>query len=181
MNYQQAYSEVDAIVTKYRNKLERDWPTPPAGDCLKFAVTEAGEVIEDKLPSFEECLMWATVKATRVIDAELRQNPLYARNNDKNIDTLDEVADCLMMLVSANQKLGYLYVNTNDTGYLFSSITMLVIECGAALDRFESFGGTSLQRPITICLQLLGEDAPRRVESRLQRIKAKVIKGNMES
>lgn len=175
MNYQQIYSEVDTIVTKYRGELESDWPTPPAGDCLKFAVTEAGEVIEDKLPSFEGCLMWATVKATRVIDAELRQNPLYARNNDKDVDALDEVADCLMMLVSANQQQGYLYSNAKNLGHAFVGSTMLVIECGAALDKFESEGAASLQRPVTICLQLLGENAPSRVESRLQRIKAKLL------
>ncbi len=154
MNYEEIYRRTAKIVTTYRTELESVWPTPPPLDCLKFAVTEAAEVI----------------------DAELRNNPMYARNNVKELDPLDEVADCLMMLVSANKQQGYLYVNSGNSGYMFYGTTTLVVECASSLDRFENEGSASIQKPITLCLQMLGEDAPIRVEDRLKRIRAKLTK-----
>jgi hypothetical protein len=67
------------IVWQYRNKLERVWPTPGRIDSLRFAFTEAGEAM----------------------DAELRKVPQYARNNDRNMSVIEELADCAMMLCTA--------------------------------------------------------------------------------
>jgi len=69
-----------AVVWAYRQRLAHLWPTPDPQDSLRFAVTEAGEAL----------------------DASLRQNPAYARNNHRNMSVEDELADCAMMLVTAN-------------------------------------------------------------------------------
>lgn len=68
-----------AIVWAARAELEHVWPTPPPEDALLFALTELGEAI----------------------DAHLRTNGDYARNRDKSLDVLSELADCAMMLLTA--------------------------------------------------------------------------------
>jgi len=82
MNHDEILSIVkDAyvVVWQYRGELEHVWPTPPPEDCRWFAYTEAGEAI----------------------DAMLRNNLKYRRNNAKKLDEKDEWADCLIMLLSS--------------------------------------------------------------------------------
>lgn len=67
------------LVWSYRDCLSSLWPTPNREDSLAFAFTEIGEAI----------------------DARLRQNPVYNRNHDKNTNVDDELADCLIMLLTA--------------------------------------------------------------------------------
>ena len=93
-----------AIVWDYRRRLAERWPTPGRIDSLRFAFTEAGEAM----------------------DAHRRQNPIYARNNSRNMDEADELADCAMMLCTAmgdvlSQKWlplpgDLLYMNTSLSG-----------------------------------------------------------------
>ena len=54
-------------------------PYPPAGDCILFSITEAGELI----------------------DALLRQTPRYLRNNAKQMDPAAEAGDLGYMIASA--------------------------------------------------------------------------------
>jgi len=68
-----------SLVWSYRNRLSSLWPTPSCADSLAFAFTEIGEAV----------------------DAQLRQNPVYNRNHDKNVDVDSELADCLIMLLTA--------------------------------------------------------------------------------
>ena len=79
-----------SLVWSYRNRLSSLWPTPSCADSLAFAFTEIGEAV----------------------DAQLRQNPVYNRNHDKNVDVESELADCLIMLLTA---LG------SDTGWIASA------------------------------------------------------------
>lgn len=67
-----------SVVWTYRGVLEKVWRTPTVGDALGFAITEIGEAK----------------------DAELRLKD-YARNNDKSLSVEDELADCLLMLITA--------------------------------------------------------------------------------
>ena len=69
------------LVWSYRNdpELAAVWPTPPPDVALAFAFTEAGEAV----------------------DAWLRTDPRWARNNHKAHDEQEEWADCLMMLATA--------------------------------------------------------------------------------
>jgi len=68
-----------SLVWSYRKRLSNLWPTPNREDSLAFAFTEIGEAV----------------------DAQLRQNPVYNRNHDKNVDVESELADCLIMLLTA--------------------------------------------------------------------------------
>lgn len=155
MNHQQLYQQCHDIVWTYRNRLERAWPTPPVEDALRFAVTEAAEVI----------------------DAELRINPTYARNNDKDLDPLDEVADCLMMLITADAN-NICYPSQLRIAWE-GNLDDLIINCGFAMKWCSSKNDSwsaYINIAITICLNMLGEDAPNRLEQRLKRIEAKVTK-----
>lgn len=67
------------LVWGYRRRLAHVWPTPPPLDALRFASCEAHEAL----------------------DAWLRNQPGYNRNNDKALSVEAELADCAMMLVTA--------------------------------------------------------------------------------
>ena len=67
------------LVWDTRRELGEAWPTPEPIDALRFALTEAGEAM----------------------DAWLRTNPLYRRNNEKTLSVHAELADCAMMLLTA--------------------------------------------------------------------------------
>ena len=62
-----------------RNKIGATWASPTPDDALRFAVTEAAEVL----------------------DAVLRQNPSYKRNHHKAASVEQELAHCAIMLLTA--------------------------------------------------------------------------------
>jgi hypothetical protein len=67
-------------VWRVRAEIGHTWLTPEPLDCLRYAVTEAGEAM----------------------DAHLRAlRPDDARNNERRLDVLDELGDCAIMLASA--------------------------------------------------------------------------------
>lgn len=66
-------------VAEHRQQIGDARPYPPAGDCVLFAVAEAAELI----------------------DALLRQEPRYLRNNAKQISPADEAGDLGYMIASA--------------------------------------------------------------------------------
>lgn len=68
-----------AAVWAFRAEMEEHFPTPGQDDSLAFAFTEIAEAI----------------------DAELRKNPLYKRNNDKAHTVERELTQCAMMLLTA--------------------------------------------------------------------------------
>jgi len=79
MTTQDELKRYHEMVWRYRAELEETWPTPTVLDSLRFAVCEACEAM----------------------DAKLRENALYSRNNEKNLSTVDELADCIMMVMTA--------------------------------------------------------------------------------
>lgn len=64
---------------RFRTEVEDNFPTPPRDDSLAFAYTEVAEAL----------------------DAQLRQNPRYKRNNDKAHSIERELTQCAMMLLTA--------------------------------------------------------------------------------
>lgn len=76
---QETMLELRDLIWSYRQRLADRWPTPPPVDALRFAFTEAAEAM----------------------DAWLRLQPAYNRNNAKELSVEDELSDCLMMLVTA--------------------------------------------------------------------------------
>lgn len=72
--------ELHAAVWRVRAEIGHVWLTPPPIDCLRYALTEVGEAM----------------------DASLRaQRPGDARNHARDLDVLDELGDCAIMLCSA--------------------------------------------------------------------------------
>lgn len=67
------------MVWEFRDEIEPYFPTPDQHDSLAFAVTEAAEAL----------------------DAQLRCNPRYKRNNSKDHTVERELAQCAMMLLTA--------------------------------------------------------------------------------
>lgn len=76
---QETMLELRDLIWTYRHRLADRWPTPPPVDALRFAFTEAAEAM----------------------DAWLRLQPAYNRNNAKELSVEDELADCMMMLITA--------------------------------------------------------------------------------
>jgi NTP pyrophosphatase (non-canonical NTP hydrolase) len=66
-------------VWDFRRAVQHKWPTPEPVDALRFAITEVGEVM----------------------DAYLRQNDKWVRNNDRDIDIDAELGDLAVMLLTA--------------------------------------------------------------------------------
>lgn len=71
--------KLHTMVWDTRRQLGDKWPTPDPADSLRFAFTEAGEAM----------------------DAWLRRNPTYQRNNARESSVNAELADCAMMLLTA--------------------------------------------------------------------------------
>src|SRR5688572_24607360 len=76
-----------ALVWEYRELLKEWWPTPSTRDSARFAVCEACEAL----------------------DASLRLNEAYARNNAKELSVEAELADTLLMLLTAIGKVPTAY------------------------------------------------------------------------
>lgn len=139
------------IVWTYRRELEHVWPTPSTEDALLFAFTELGEAI----------------------DAHLRSKPEYARNRDKDMDVLDELADCAMMLLTALGPEHVIAWEGDSAGYhgmhdwreyvqgIHMTLNWAYVEWGYA----ESMIVRISMHP--------GMDLPARLTARLERIKAK--------
>jgi hypothetical protein len=68
-----------AAVWAFRAEMEDYFPTPGRDDSLAFAFTESAEAV----------------------DAQLRQNPRYKRNNDKAHSIERELTQCAMMLLTS--------------------------------------------------------------------------------
>lgn len=74
--------ELHEEVQAWRASVQHCFPTPTDGDALSFAVTEAAEAL----------------------DAELRQNTAYKRNQDKAHSVERELTQCALMLLTPKNK-----------------------------------------------------------------------------
>lgn len=139
--------ECHAIVWRYRAELEHVWPTPTTEDALLFAFTELGEAV----------------------DAHLRSKPEYARNRDKELSVLDELADCAMMLLTA------LTMPSFAPNVIVTSLAQMAHLAGFIVAANERRG--SCLEQIDMLLFAIatypGMDLPARLTARLERIKAK--------
>jgi len=73
---------IHRLVWNFRHEHSAHWPTPSVKDALRFAYTEAGEML----------------------DAQIRLNPTYKRNSFETPNpekVLNELADVAIMLVTA--------------------------------------------------------------------------------
>lgn len=92
-------------VAEHRQQIGDGRPYPPAGDCTLFAVTEAAELI----------------------DALLRQEPRYLRNNAKQLTPAHEAGDLGYMIASAIDQI--------DRGQHFDMTRAAVFTGSQIMDR----------------------------------------------
>ncbi len=138
------------IVWTYRRELEDVWPTPSTEDALLFAVTELGEAI----------------------DAHLRSKPQYARNRAKDLDVLDELADCAMMLLTALGPGGAYWWGA-DLLFDVHEWWAYLVTMPRCFERDRDGGTRAIATQLTRIATHPGMDLPARLTARLERIKAK--------
>lgn len=151
MNITETLRTCHAIVWRYRAELEPYWPTPNTEDALLFAFTELGEAI----------------------DAHLRTKGDYARNRDKDLSVLDELADCAMMLltaVGANYEIEWQHSDTIPRD--FHKWDSYIEGMGLAI-KFGHVQWGYTDAVLTRIATHPGMDLPARLDARLERIKAK--------
>lgn len=95
--------ELWTAVWAFRAEMEDYFPTPPRDDALAFAYTEGvGEALAAQHGWHDDDLDAAAIFASRLVDAQLIQNPRYKRNNpDKSHSLERELTQCAMMLLTA--------------------------------------------------------------------------------
>ncbi len=95
-------------VWRFRDEWSEMFPTPTRVDSAAFDVTEVGEALQ------EDLIQWAIqttgnrimtaqaslVSATKAIDAGLRMNGDYVRNNDRALKKKEECCDAGMMAIT---------------------------------------------------------------------------------
>lgn len=139
------------LVWTARAELEPYWPTPNTQDALLFALTELGEAV----------------------DADLRTNGDYARNRDKSLSVLDELADCAMMLLTAMGPEARL--SEVNIGEMTHAWTMYASELAGVMQMYP--GGGWADYNMTLLLARIathpGMQLTQRLTARLERIKAK--------
>lgn len=97
----EALKHLHRIVWEFRAEMQDAFPTPGRDDSLAFAFTEAaGEALAAQ-HGWPDELDAAMFFSGRLLDAELRLNPRYKRNNDKEHSIPRELTQCAMMLLTA--------------------------------------------------------------------------------
>lgn len=148
---QETMIELRGLIWTYRHRLADRWPTPPPVDALRFAFTEAAEAM----------------------DAWLRLQPAYNRNNAKVLSVEEELADCILMMVTA---LGPAWQPPVIGGY---SATLEGI-CAAVADCMlkASWGYVGWQKLVEVAIvkidAYLDADPVELVRARLARIERRV-------
>lgn len=153
-NIADTLKECHRIVWAYRQQLEDVWPTPTTEDALLFAFTELGEAI----------------------DAHLRSKDVYARNRDKDLSVLDELADCAMMLLTAlgahDCDLRTWMIEITHEWNDYTADLAYVLDHDAA-EVHTAAWEVALAHPLFRVATHPGMDLPARLAARLERIKAK--------
>jgi len=150
---QETMIELRDMIWAYRHRLADRWPTPLPLDALRFAFTEAAEAMDARL--------------------RLRLQPAYNRNNAKALSVEDELADCMMMLITA---LGEEWQPPIVGGY---AATLEGI-CAAVGDCLQSAAWESIfwQKLVVIAIvkidAYLDADPVTLVKGRLERIEGRV-------
>lgn len=157
-NIASTLQECHSIVWKYREELKDVWPCPNPLDSVRFAVCEACEAL----------------------DADLRLNGEYARNNDKALSVEDELCDCLMMLLTAvgkdSETMGdmfavWSYYDPPTLDTIVVSAANILRVCGRrGYDR--TWRERAWQAAADI-VELVEGDVTARLTARMERIKAK--------
>jgi NTP pyrophosphatase (non-canonical NTP hydrolase) len=142
--------ETHEMIWEFRKKYSQYWATPDLHDSLMFALSEIGEAA----------------------DAIMRMEDGYSRNNERQTNYLDELADTAIMLHTA---LGE-NCNIGQERY-FSDLGTVAYHIGLALFT-ESFEPDVCRNSSINALENLYSlvpDLPERIASRLERIYEKHV------
>lgn len=124
-------ADVQQTVNKFRAYMAHNsrWVTPRPLVCLQFAVEEAAEVL----------------------GAELRQDPQYARNNERDANVQAELADTLIMCLSTFGDESPKHFRGTVQSHQVST-AFLIAELASALHQWEHYGsdGTAKERVSTV-------------------------------
>jgi hypothetical protein len=90
------------MVWMFRAEVQDAFPTPGRDDSLAFAYTESAREAISAAHGWPDELDAAMVFSGGLLEAQLRQNPRYKRNNpDKSHSIERELTQCAMMLLTA--------------------------------------------------------------------------------
>lgn len=124
-------TEVQETVRLFRAYMAHNspWVTPRPLACLQFAVEEAAEVL----------------------GAELRQDPQYARNNERGANVQAELADTLIMCLSTFGDESPKHFRGTVQSHQVST-AFLIAELASALHQWEHYGseGAAKERVSTV-------------------------------
>lgn len=142
--------ELHREVWQFRREMERYFPTPSQADSIAFAFTEIAEAV----------------------DATLRQNPLYKRNQEKAHSVERELAQCAMMLLTAiPEGWGGWYYARDNFGIV--RISSIAFDVAKAYDN-KNFGGASNTQLADIVAAIaFFYDLPTHLRAELARMRAK--------
>ena len=132
------------MVWTFREDTQAVFPVPNKQDSLRFAVTEAGEAL----------------------DAHLRNNGTYKRNQDKDHSEARELAQCLMMLYTA-------YGNREYRGEWWPDESITVDEVFFAVALAHRYGGDEIRNAIRAICQYVGPDIEDELAQALDALRAK--------
>lgn len=154
--------ECHRLVWAFRKEIEPYWATPDPLNSLRYAFTECAEAM----------------------DAWLRtERPSDSRNNDRNNDVLDELADCAIMLLTAieDDKPFIHFRNPNGAMYEKDSLERIakyIAECLLSTKQ-----GTNSNNKIRVCVWRIanypGMELKQRIINRLNDIAHKHAPDNL--
>lgn len=160
-NVAETLKRCHAIMWRYRREMQGYWPTPSTRDAARFAVCETCEAL----------------------DASLRLNSGYARNNAKDLSIEDELCDALMMLITAIGPRLYAWgvfesLTHDDWEGRTGDLDQFVIDAANVLRRCDLplYDRTWREHAWMLCgdiTKYVGESTVSRLTARLERIKAK--------
>lgn len=155
-----------SLVWEYRELLNEWWKIPATRDSARFAVCEACEAL----------------------DASLRLNTDYARNNAKELSAEAELCDCLMMLLTAIGKVPTAYGDAwrdfedlaweDDREEDEQELDTIVVETAKVLRICDVLGYDRTWRQMAwgVCSDIalyVGPTVTEQLRSRLERIRLK--------
>lgn len=168
---------VHGLVWNFREAYEEYWATPTPQDCMSYAFCEVGEAIDARL------------RVTR---------PQDSRNTDRDPTEAEELADVLIMLVSAlgpdwsdwehpEHELHRLAHYTIENAAFWAGLLLIRSRNDSPVSDLIFFGET-WQRGVSLmvvdvayyCRMALGRDVVKDVMARLVRIQKKHVEPHLE-
>ena len=143
--------ECHRLVWAFRKEIEPYWATPDPLNSLRYAFCEAAESM----------------------DAWLRaERPSDSRNNERDNDVLDELADCAIMLLTAVPRLNDLYSHYEMDDYT-GSLDSICFHVARLLNDSSDIVYFKFVMVISLIANYPGMELKQRIQGRLEKIAMK--------